>query len=77
MWKFDRREVDIKLDADRKEWFCNKEVREILGHENVKKALYVQLKQAYKFKMKDIKVVSSEGTTPLSHNAGKTVYNPA
>ena len=77
MWKFDRKEVDVKLDADRKEWFCEKDVCEILDHENVKKALYVQVKQAYKSKLKDIKVVSSKGTTPLSHNAGKADYNPA
>ena len=77
MWKFDGKEVDIKLDADRKEWFCDRDVCEILGHENVKKALYEQVKQSRKSKLKDIKVVLSEGTTPLSHNARKTVYNPA
>ena len=77
MQKFDRKEVDIKLNAYRKEWFCDKVVYEILGHENVKKALYEQVKQACKSKLKDIKVVSSEGTTLLFHNVGKVVYNPA
>ena len=77
MWKFDGKEVYIKLDADRKEWFCGRVVCEILGHENVKKALYEQVKQLCKSKLKDIKVVLSEGTILLSHNAQKTVYNSA
>ena len=68
MWKFDGKEVDIKLDVGRKEWFCDRDVCEILGHDNVKSC---------KSKLKDIKVVPSEVTTPLSHNAEKAIYNPA
>ena len=77
MRKFYGKEVYIKLDTDRKECFCGRDVCENLGHKNVKKALYEQVKQLCKSKLKDIKVVPSEGTTPLSHNAGKVVYNPA
>ena len=71
------KEVDIKLDADRKEWFCDRDVCEILSQENVKKALYEQVKQLCKSKLKDIKVAPSEGTTLSSHNVGKAIYNPA
>ena len=74
MWKFHGKEVNIKLDADRKEWFSDRDVYEILGHENAKRTLYEQVKQRYKSKLKDIKIVPSEGTTRLSYNAGKAVY---
>ena len=74
MWKFHGKEVDIKLVADRKEWFCDRDVSEILGHENIERPLHEQVKQRYKSKLKDIKVVPSEGTTPLSYNVGKAVY---
>ena len=77
MRKFDGKEVDIKLDTDRKEWFCDRDVCEILSHENLKKALYEQVKQSCKSKLKDIKVAPSEGTTPLFHNVEKAIYNPA
>ena len=40
------------------------------------KKLYEQVKQAHKSKLKDINVVPSEGITPWSYNAGKTVHNP-
>ena len=40
VWKFDGKEDNINLDADRKEWFFDRDECEIMGHENVKKAVW-------------------------------------
>ena len=40
VWKFDEKDVDIVVDKDKKEWFKSKDVCEILGYENPKRALY-------------------------------------
>ena len=47
------------------------------GSQEREKVLYEQVKQLCKSKLKDIKVVPPEGTNPLSHNAGKAIYNPS
>ena len=40
--------VGIKLDANRKEWFCGKDVCVNLGYENIRRALYEQVKSDHK-----------------------------
>ena len=39
IWKFGRKKLQIRASADKKEWFCDKDVCKILGYVNVKKAL--------------------------------------
>ena len=71
VWKFDEKDVDIVVDKDKKEWFKSKDVCEILGYENPKRALYEEVKQAYKV---PIKMVLNSGTNPVSYHEGKVLY---
>ena len=69
--KIDGKQVDIKLDADRKEWFYGKDVCEILGYENYHDALAKEVRKGYK---NTLKVLYEMHHTPLNYNAGKAVY---
>lgn len=69
--KIDGKQVDIKLDADRKEWFCGKDVCEISGYENYHDALAKDVRKGYKNKLK---VLCEMHHTPLDYNAEKAVY---
>ena len=71
VWKFDEKDVDIVVDKDKKEWFKSKDICEILGYENPKRALYEQVKQAYKVPLKR---VLNSGTNPVSYHEGKAMY---
>ena len=42
IWKFGGKKLQIRAGADKKEWFCGKDVCKILGYVNVKKALREQ-----------------------------------
>ena len=45
--KIDGKQVDIKLDADRKECFCGKDVCEISGYENYHDVLAKDVRKGY------------------------------
>ena len=53
-----------KVDLNQKEWFCGKDVCEILGYENTKRALYEPVKQAHETPLEG--VVLKTSITPLS-----------
>ena len=72
--KFDGKEVDIKLDAGGKEWFCGKDVCEVLGFKNANDVLLKQVKQAYKTDLKSMHVTCGSHVNPAPYHAGKSVY---
>ena len=57
-----------------KEWFCCKNVWEILQFEDSKDGLFTKAKQAYKSDLRSFNVVQAICTTPLFQNAEKAVY---
>ena len=73
-WKFDRKEVDIKLDADRKEWFCGKMYARSWGSKNVNQILLDRVKQAYKTGLKSLNLPQTSCANFVSYHAGKAVY---
>ena len=72
--KFDGKEVNIKLDADRKEWFCGKDVCKILGFKNVSQTLLDRVKQAYKTGLKSLNIPQTFCANSVSYHAEKAVY---
>ena len=57
-----------------KEWFCCKNVWEILQFKDSKDGLFTKAKQAYKSDLRSFNVVQAICTTPLFQNAEKAVY---
>ena len=56
--------VDVPNRCNRKEWFCGKDVCEILGFEDSKKTLQRQVRQSCKFNFKNL-VELGEGCSPI------------
>ena len=68
-----REKVDIKLDPNRKEWFCGKDVCEILGFRDSKDALLTKVRHAYKTGLKSLDMAHKTPANPVPHHAGKVV----
>ena len=71
VWKFDRKEVDIKIDLNQKEWFCGKDLCEVLGFEDQKTTLARQVKQVFKTHLKSLQMDEDLSSNPLSYHSGK------
>ena len=71
MWKFQDRDVKIRVDGNGKEWFCGRDVCKILGFKDIKVTLLRQVKQAYKCSLKSLKL---DGELPPAYHEGKAVY---
>ena len=62
------------MDADRKEWFCGKDLCEILGFRDTKDALLTKVKKAYKKGLKSLGLAGTTPVNPVPYHAGKAVY---
>ena len=69
-----REKVDIKLDPNRKEWFCGKDVCEVLGFRDSKDALLTKVRHAYKTALKSLDMAGKTPANPVPYHAGKAVY---
>ena len=63
-----------KLTLKDEEWFCGRDVCEILGFKNANQVLLDRVKWACKSDLGSLNVTKTSCATPLSHNAGKAVY---
>ena len=73
VWRFKGQKVKIKVDSNGKEWFCGKDVCEILGLQNPNIALLKQVKKAYKTNLKFLEETCTGHATPNTYNSGKAV----
>ena len=73
IWKLDVKQVDIKLGANKREWFCSKDVCEILRLKDPKDALLTKVKQAYKADLNSMVVAEKVPANLVSYHAGKVV----
>ena len=62
IWK----QVGIKLDADKKERFCVKDVYDILEFKNTNQTLLDRVKQAYKSDLRSLVVAGKVPANPVS-----------
>ena len=63
--------MNIKTGSTQKEWFCGRDVCEILGLENIKDVLLKQVKQLYRTGLKSLGLACAFHANPVSHHAGK------
>ena len=57
--------MNTKTGSTQKEWFCGRDVCEILGLENIKDVLLKQVKQLYRTGLKSLGLVCAFHANPV------------